>query len=73
MKTYLEMCTEAVERRMPIIDSCFQAMKCMACGFAADESDFTATDIVGKRLCPKCNSSECYVQAEDDVERDRRG
>jgi hypothetical protein len=55
MKTYLEMCTEAVERRFPC-----------TCTPEVYDADCSQRGIV-----PDPNGFE--LEAEDDVERDRRG
>jgi hypothetical protein len=59
MKTYLEMCTEAVERRMEII-----------VGVCREDNPRDVDEAYGEgtyaRLFPE-------LEAEDDVERDRRG
>lgn len=35
-------------------------MKCLNCGYKAKENKFKPTEILGERVCPKCDSSNCY-------------
>lgn len=37
-------------------------MECRSCGKRGDDiQDFINPGIVGKRICPRCGSGECYI------------